>query len=161
MRYPFFNLPQFPASIPGDVDPMEITVLRQNHQESARLHDANFSPADDAVENMTASLMISGQQMEMIAGNVQPLHEIRCAKTDQCSGYVPELKDALIPGSGGQRWIGWLLARDTPGLGGLNFNFNAERVKGIERRKLLVELQFERMETGDISQNERAVGMEE
>ena len=108
---------QFCATVPRNVSLLEIAILRQDHQEPAGLRNANLSVTDDAVQNMPPSLTVHCQEMEVISGNVQPLHEVGSAKTDQCSDCIPELKDALLPGGIRQRRIGPLLTRNTAGVG--------------------------------------------
>ena len=114
----------------------------------------NLGPADDAVEDVAASLAVGGEEMEMVAGNIESLHEVRGAEADQSSSLVLERKDALLPGGIGQRGIRLLLARDATGLRGLDFNLHAKGIKGIGRRQLPVELLFKRMQAGDVGQDE-------
>ncbi len=92
-------------------------VGREVNQQFVDLAESQHAAIELVIQQMAAALTIVGDEVFVIPGDVNPLHMLRGAKTDQYPFALVEAEHRLVVQNIGHRPVGGSLAGYGPGMG--------------------------------------------
>ena len=98
-----FRLIQVFGRIAAQIRGEKLDGLGDGHPKVGCVFDADAEALGTTVQQMAATLMVIGQEVEMVSGNVYCFCVLGCPETKQYAGDVVEFEQRLFAGCFNQR----------------------------------------------------------